>query len=129
MYRQHVLEKALLTLVSPGRRVGDACDAEPSRRAQMGDALSYSQQLMENATAAVSPSNDSSLLPPSAIQGLGSGAGDELASWWAAVVAVASYWLLCEEDKAEQQLHSRIEAYPKLGHADPLLEAVLGAYR
>lgn len=126
VYRQHVLEKALLTLVSPGRRVGDACDAEPSRRAQTGDALSYSQQLMENATAAVSPSNDSSLLPSSTIQGLG--VGDEVASWWAAVVAVASYWLLCEEDKAEQ-LHGRIEAYPKPGHSDPLLEATLGAYR
>ena len=132
MYRQHVLEKALLTLVSPGRRVGDACDAEPYRRTQTGDALSYSQQLMENATAAISPNNDSSLLTPSAIQGLG--VGDEVAGWWAAVVAVASYWLLSEEDKAEQ-LHSRVESFPKsledkpLGHGDPLLEAVLGAYR
>lgn len=126
VYRQHVLQKALLTLVSPGRRVGDACDVEPSRRAQTGDALSYSQQLMENATAAVSPSNDSSFLPPSTIQGLG--VGDEVAGWWAAVVAVASYWLLCEEDKAEQ-LHARVEAYPKMTQEDPLLEAVLGAYR
>ncbi|KAI9555116.1 hypothetical protein GHT06_017631 [Daphnia sinensis] len=126
VYRQHVLQKALLTLVSPGRRVGDACDVEPSRRAQTGDALSYSQQLMENATAAVSPSNDSSLLPPSTIQGLG--VGDEVAGWWAAIVAVASYWLLCEEDKAEQ-LHARVEAYPKLTQGDPLLDAVLGAYR
>lgn len=137
VYRQHVLEKALLTLVSPGRRVGDACDAEPSRRTQTGDALSYSQLLTENATAAVSPCNDSSssLLGPSTIQGLG--VGDEVAGWWAAVVAVASYWLLSEEDKAEQ-LHSRVEAFPKsldgkasqpLGHGDPLLEAVLGAYR
>uniref|UniRef100_A0A0N8DDS0 Sterol regulatory element-binding protein n=1 Tax=Daphnia magna TaxID=35525 RepID=A0A0N8DDS0_9CRUS len=126
VYRQHVLQKALLTLVSPGQRVGDACDVEPSRRAQTGDALSYSQQLMENATAAVSPSNDSSLLPPSTIQGLG--VGDEVAGWWAAIVAVASYWLLCEEDKAEQ-LHARVEAYPKLTQGDPLLDAVLGAYR
>lgn len=126
VYRQHVLEKALMTLVSPGRRVGDACDAEPSRRTQSGDALSYSQQLMENATAAVSPSNDSSLLMPSTIQGLG--VGDEVGGWWAAVVAVASYWLLSEEDKAEQ-LHGRVEAFPKSGHGDPLLEAVLGAYR
>lgn len=80
---------------------------------------------MENATAAVSPSNDSSILPPT-IQGLG--VGDEVSGWWASIVAVASYWLLSEEDKAEQ-LHSRVEAFPKLGHGDPLLEAVLGAYR
>jgi hypothetical protein len=39
----------------------------------------------------------------------GLGVGDEVAGWWAAVVAVASYWLLCEEDKAEQ-LHARVEA-------------------
>jgi len=126
VYRQHVLEKALLTLVSPGRRVGDACDEEPSRRARTGDALSYSQQLMENATAAVSPSHDYSLLLTTVIQGLG--VGDEVAGWWAAVVAVASYWLLSEEDKAEH-LHSRIEAFPKTGNDDPLLDAILGAYR
>lgn len=117
-----------MTLVSPGRRNGDACDAEPSRRTQTGDALSYSQLLMENATAAVSPSNDSGLLTvPPTIQGLS--VGDEVASWWAAVVAVASYWLLCEEDKAEQ-LHGRVEAFSReVGQDDPLLEAVLGAYR
>jgi len=123
VYRQHVLEKALLTLVSPGRRVGDACDEKPFRRTRTGDALSYSQQLMENATAAVSPSNDSS---PTAIQGLV--VGDEVGGWWAAVVAVASYWLLSEEDKAEH-LHSRIEACPNTENDDPLIEAVLGAYR
>ena len=78
---------------------------------------------MENATAAVSPSNDSS---PTAIQGLV--VGDEVGGWWAAVVAVASYWLLSEEDKAEH-LHSRIEACPNTENDDPLIEAVLGAYR
>ena len=109
--------------MSPGRRVGDACEEEPYRRTQTGDALSYSQQLMENATAAVSPSNDSS--GSSTIQGLDG--GDEIGGWWAAIVAVASYWLLCEEDKADH-LHARIEACPKLENGDPLLEAVLGAY-
>ena len=86
---------------------------------------------MENATAAVSPSNDSGLLQavPPTIQGL-CGVGDQVACWWAAVVAVASYWLLCEEDKAEQ-LHARVEAFSREAGQDddPLLEAVLGAYR
>lgn len=125
VYRQHVLQKALLTLVSPGRRAGDVCDSEPLRRTQTGDALSYSQQVMENATAAVSPLNDTSI----SIQDLAG--GDEVGGWWAAVIAVASYWLLCEEDKAEL-LHGRIEACPFQAtdnNGDPLVEAVLSAYR
>ena len=128
VYRQHVLEKALLTLVSPGRRVGDVCDEEPSRRTQTGDALSYSQQVMENATAAVSPNESTSLLQQTTIFSQGLAGGDEVGGWWAAVIAVASYWLLCEEDKAEQ-LHGRIEVCPKVDNSDPLIEAVLSAYR
>ena len=119
--------------MSPGRRIGGGggggggSDQESVRRTQTGDALSYSQQVMENAMAAVSPDAESSLHPPpSTIQGLAS--GDQVGGWWAAVVAVASYWLLCEEDKADQ-LHARIEACPKADHDDPLLEAVLSAYR
>lgn len=128
VYRQHILEKALLALVAPGRRVGvDVGEDEPSRRTRTGDALSYSQQLMENATADISTNNECALHVPPTIQG--AGGGDEVAGWWAAVIAVASYWLLCEEDKAEQ-LHARVEACPKVENEDPsLLEAVLCSYR
>jgi hypothetical protein len=51
VYREHLLERALHTLVAPGGRL-DAYDEEPLRRTQTSDVLTYVQLLMENAVAA-----------------------------------------------------------------------------
>jgi hypothetical protein len=51
VYREHLLERALQTLLAPGGRL-DAYDEEPLRRTQTSDVLTYVQMLMENAVAA-----------------------------------------------------------------------------
>ena len=51
VYREHLLERALQTLLAPGGRL-DAYDEEPLRRTQTSDVLTYVQLLMENAVAA-----------------------------------------------------------------------------
>jgi sterol regulatory element-binding transcription factor 1 len=58
------------------------------------------------------------------------GEEDEAALWWAAVIGVAAYWLLGEDEGAET-LATRVEALPEsLSRAgDPLPRAILAAYR
>jgi hypothetical protein len=51
VYREHLLERALQTLLAPGGKL-DAYDEEPLRRTQTSDVLTYVQLLMENAVAA-----------------------------------------------------------------------------
>jgi sterol regulatory element-binding transcription factor 1 len=49
-YREHLLDRALQTLVAPGGRL-DVYGEEPLRRAQTSDVLTYVQLLMESAVA------------------------------------------------------------------------------
>jgi sterol regulatory element-binding transcription factor 1 len=51
VYREHLLDRALQTLLAPGGRL-DAYDEEPLRRTQTSDVLTYVHLLMENAVAA-----------------------------------------------------------------------------
>ncbi|XP_046393991.1 sterol regulatory element-binding protein 1 [Ischnura elegans] len=125
MYREHLQERALQTLVAPGGRITDACDDEPMRRTQTADVLTYTRLLMENALASDSSSADVML-------SLGPGScSDEVAHWWACVVSVAAYWLLGEEGEQAERLYARIEVLPELLEKmnDPLPRAVLLAFR
>jgi sterol regulatory element-binding transcription factor 1 len=67
VYREHLLERALQTLVAPGCRF-DAYDEEPLRRTQTSDVLTYVQLLMENAVATGSQSDASVSLSSTNIQ-------------------------------------------------------------
>jgi sterol regulatory element-binding transcription factor 1 len=49
-YREHLLDRALQTLVAPGGWL-NAYDEEPLRRTQTSDVLTYVQLLMESAVA------------------------------------------------------------------------------
>ncbi|KAG8226034.1 hypothetical protein J437_LFUL004155 [Ladona fulva] len=120
MYREHLLGKALQTLVAPGGRITDACDDEPVRRTQTADVLTYTRLLMENALASES-STDMAL----------SFGADEIAHWWASVVSVAAYWLLGEEGELAERLYARIELLPEALEKlnDPLPRALLLAFR
>ncbi|XP_071445598.1 sterol regulatory element-binding protein 1 [Hetaerina americana] len=125
MYREHLQERALQTLVAPGGRITDACDDEPMRRTQTADVLTYTRLLMENALASESSSTDVMLL-------LGQGScTDEVAHWWACVVSVAAYWLLGEEGEQAERLYARIEVLPEMLEKmnDPLPRALLLAFR
>lgn len=52
MYREHLLERALQTLVAPGGKT-DVCEEDPLRKNQTSDVLTYVQLLMENVTSDV----------------------------------------------------------------------------
>jgi hypothetical protein len=67
VYREHVLERALQTLLAPGGRL-DAYDEEPLRRTQTSDVLTYVQLLMENAVAAGNQSDQAVSLSTTNIQ-------------------------------------------------------------
>jgi sterol regulatory element-binding transcription factor 1 len=67
VYREHLLERALQTLVAPGGKI-DAYDEEPLRRTQTSDVLTYVQLLMENALATGSHSDTSHPLTSAYIQ-------------------------------------------------------------
>lgn len=127
VYREHVLERALQTLLAPGGRL-DAYDEEPLRRTQTSDVLTYVQLLMENAVAAGNQGDQAVSLSTTNIQVACS--EDELAHWWSGVVGVAAYWLLGEDSQAER-LYARVETLPECLNemTDPLPRAVLAAFR
>ncbi|XP_069702898.1 sterol regulatory element-binding protein 1 [Periplaneta americana] len=126
-YREHLLERALQTLVAPGGKL-DIYDEDPLRRTQTSDVLTYVQLLMENAIATGNQSEASPALTSTNIQVASS--EDELAHWWSAVVGVAAYWLLGEDTQAER-LYPRVETLPETLNklTDPLPRAVLAAFR
>ncbi|RZF43711.1 hypothetical protein LSTR_LSTR004224 [Laodelphax striatellus] len=114
VYREHLLEKALQTLVAPGAQLTSANEDEPVRRTQTPDVLTYVQLLIDNATIA-----DSRNIAY---------CEDETARWWSSVIGVAAYWLLGDDSQAER-MYSRVDALPTGGHTNTLARAVLGAFR
>ncbi|XP_039295426.1 sterol regulatory element-binding protein 1 [Nilaparvata lugens] len=120
VYREHLLEKALQTLVAPGAQLTTANDDEPVRRTQTPDVLTYVQLLIDNATSADSRNN--------------AYCEDETARWWSAVIGVAAHWLLGDDASAER-MYARVDALPP--HTDAratsaphtLARAVQAAFR
>ncbi|GLV35496.1 Sterol regulatory element binding protein [Carabus blaptoides fortunei] len=119
VYREHLLERALQTLVAPGGKT-DVCEDDPVRRTQTSDVLTYVQLLMENVTTDIP-----ALFNHSTTHSY----QDEIAHWWSGVVGVAAYWLLGEDSQAER-LYARVEALPEslATLSDPLPRAVLAAF-
>ncbi|PSN41839.1 hypothetical protein C0J52_16229 [Blattella germanica] len=121
-YREHLLERALQTLVAPGGRL-EACDDDPLRRTQTADVLTYVQLLIENAIATGNQTDASASLSTN-IQVTCS--EDELSHWWSGVVGIAAYWLLGEETQAER-LYPKVETLPECLNklTDPLPRALV----
>ncbi|KAF2879791.1 hypothetical protein ILUMI_26383 [Ignelater luminosus] len=115
VYREHLIEKALQTLVAPGSR-----SDEEDKKTKTSDVLNYVQLLFENVTADIPAVFNSATLHKYE---------DEVAHWWTSILAVACYWLLGEENNAER-LHKHIENLPELLSLlnDPLPKAILAAY-
>ncbi|XP_075234704.1 sterol regulatory element binding protein isoform X2 [Lycorma delicatula] len=116
IYREHLLEKALQTLVAPGAQLDSTNDDEPVRRTQTPDVITYIQLLMDNATATADTNVKLCV--------------DETAHWWASVIGVAAYWLLGDDVQAEH-IYPRVETLPEslAGQNESLACAVLAAYR
>uniref|UniRef100_A0A1B6EGK4 BHLH domain-containing protein n=1 Tax=Clastoptera arizonana TaxID=38151 RepID=A0A1B6EGK4_9HEMI len=108
LYREHLLEKAITTLVTPGTLLDSANEEGAMKRTHTPDVLTYIQLLMDSRQ----------------------NCDDEIAQWWAAVIAVSAYWLLGEDTQAER-LYSRIDTFPEgLGQTgDPLGKAILAAFK
>ncbi|XP_076057791.1 sterol regulatory element binding protein isoform X2 [Oratosquilla oratoria] len=116
LYREHLLERAIYTLVNPGTKADDACEENTQRRTQTTDVLNYVQMLTETTQA---PGTSFGVL-----------SRDEVSCWWTAVCAVSGHWLLGEEDLAEA-LYPQLEAIPEAlkNQQDPLPMAVLYAFK
>ncbi|KAK3798066.1 hypothetical protein RRG08_034626 [Elysia crispata] len=118
-FREHLLEQALFTLVSPG---------DPSKRAnKQNEPLLYAQLLSE--CCCLSYGGFSSLCESSG--GITKVAElDEVAMWWANIVSVAHYWLIGDDENAAKSF-SVLDVFPKKLHGvdDPLPRAVYLAYK
>lgn len=116
LYREHLLERAISTLMNPGNRADDVCEENAHRRTKTTDVLDYIQRLNETYCG------------PGTSFGLS--LRDEVSSWWGAFCGVVAHWLLGEDEQAET-LYSTLENVPEVLKAsdDPLPMAVLYAVR
>ncbi|XP_042210022.1 sterol regulatory element-binding protein 1-like isoform X4 [Homarus americanus] len=116
LYREHLLERAITTLVNPGNRADDACEENAQRRTKTSDVLDYIHRLNETYNGSGTS--------------LGVSCRDEVCCWWGALFGVVAHWLLGEDDQAES-LYSSLENIPEAlkGSDDPLPLAVLNAAR
>ncbi|KAI5733302.1 hypothetical protein M8J76_010267 [Diaphorina citri] len=107
-YREHILEKALLTLAAPGGLMELPSDevAEPQRCSQISDVLTHVQLLLENSVQRSNASWE-----------------DNIADWWSHLVAVAAYWLLNDNQRASNLYHHIESLDPEL--SDELLPRAL----
>lgn len=116
LYREHLLERAIMTLVNPGNKADDVCEENVHRRTKTSDVLDYVNLLSETCT------------------GFGTSFGvtsrDEVSCWWGTWCAVIAHWLLGEDDQAET-IFSTLENVPEAlkSYEDPLPKAVLNAVR
>nr|QRN68017.1 sterol-regulatory element-binding protein [Portunus trituberculatus] len=118
LYREHLLECAITTLVNPGNKAEDGHEEGGSHsRTTTPDVLRYLHTLQHTFTA-----------PPGAA--LHAASRDEVCSWWSSLLGVIAHWLLGEDDLAET-LFSTLENTPEYLRTseDPLPTAVLYAVR
>ncbi|CAG9766585.1 unnamed protein product [Ceutorhynchus assimilis] len=115
IYHEHLLEKALSILVAPGQK----SELNHDKKTDLNDALTYLELLNDNTSidaVTVFKTGETSYK-------------DHVAEWWGTFVAIACYWLLQEEDKAEK-LYKKLENVPEALTSlnDPLPKAIIAAY-
>ncbi|XP_045621713.1 sterol regulatory element-binding protein 1 isoform X2 [Procambarus clarkii] len=116
LYREHLLERAITTLVNPGNKADDVCEENAHRRTQTSDVLEYIHLLNETYNGSGTS--------------LGIFCRDEVCCWWGSLFEVVAHWLLGDDDQAES-LYSTVENVPEALKIsdDPLPMAVLYAAR
>ncbi|XP_019761748.2 sterol regulatory element-binding protein 1 isoform X2 [Dendroctonus ponderosae] len=115
IYHEHLLEKALSILVSPGQK----SELSQDKKTDLNDALTYLELLNDNTTVEAA----------TVFQKSSTSYKDHVAEWWATFISIACYWLLQEEDNAAK-LYKKLENVPEALTSlnDPLPKAVLAAY-
>ncbi|CAL1543442.1 unnamed protein product [Lymnaea stagnalis] len=116
-FREHLLEQALFTLVSP---------KDPSKKGKLGEPLLYAQLLSE--CSCLSSGTQSTHPEMAGIAKVGE--LDEVALWWSNIVSVAHHWLTGDDENASRN-YSVLDVFPKKLHGvdDPLPRAVYLAYK
>ncbi|XP_059150528.1 sterol regulatory element-binding protein 1-like [Physella acuta] len=111
-FREHLLEQAMFSLVSPN---------EPFKKSKQNEPLLYAQLLSE--CSCLSSVTQSAGIAK--VEEL-----DEVAMWWSNIVSVAHYWLIGDEENASRN-YSVLDVFPKKLHGvdDPLPRAVYLAYK
>ncbi|KAK6173452.1 hypothetical protein SNE40_016898 [Patella caerulea] len=111
-YREELFEKALYSLVSP---------KVPGRNGNLSDTMQYAQ-LLEECSTERGKESISDICQAIEI--------DETAKWWSAVVGVAYYWLMGDDENASRY-YSILDVFPKRLQTadDPLPRAVLFAFK
>ncbi|XP_068220644.1 sterol regulatory element-binding protein 1 isoform X2 [Palaemon carinicauda] len=116
LYREHLLERGITTLVNPGVKADDVCEESAHRRTKTSDVLDYIALLTET------------------YSGYGTSfvvsCRDEVSCWWGTWCQVIAHWLLGEDDQAES-VYAALENVPQALKAsdDPLPMSVLNAAR
>lgn len=116
LYREHLLERAITTLVNPGNKADDACEENAHRRTKTSDVLEYIRLLNETYNGSGAS--------------FGTFCRDEVCCWWGALFGIVAHWLLGDDDQAEV-LYPTLENVPEALKIsdDPLPMAVLYASR
>ncbi|CAL4175589.1 unnamed protein product, partial [Meganyctiphanes norvegica] len=114
LYREHLLERAVSTIVNPGSKSADVCESHQHRRSKTSDVLDYIHLLQETSGSGT----------------FGASSRDEVSVWWTSVCGIAVHWLLGEDEQAEA-LYASMENLPEALKAaeDPIPLAVLHAVR
>nr|KAG5698523.1 hypothetical protein BaRGS_023226 [Batillaria attramentaria] len=115
-FREHLLERSMFSLVSPQDQFG---------KIKPADAMQYTQLLLE---CSCMSGNGTPSTPSFGVSS--SPEIDEVARWWAAVVSVAYYWLIGDDDNAARN-YLLLDVFPPKLQAsdDPLPRAVYLAYK
>nr|XP_023025078.1 sterol regulatory element-binding protein 1 [Leptinotarsa decemlineata] len=115
IYREHLLERAMNILLSPGQKN----DSNPDKRTDICDALSYIELLQDNVTVdarTVFGENSDQCYQY------------QVAQWWMAFVSIACHWLM--GDDRSENLYKKIEMIPEPLAIlnDPLPKAIVAAF-
>ncbi|XP_025084954.1 sterol regulatory element-binding protein 1-like isoform X2 [Pomacea canaliculata] len=115
-FREYLLEKSLFTLLSP---------RDPFGRNTCAGTMQYAQLLIQCSCMNGRHASGSADVSEISAQEV-----DEVARWWGAIVSVAYYWLIGDDENAARN-YSLLDAFPqKLQNSDdPLPRAAFLAYK
>uniref|UniRef100_A0A0A9XFH7 Sterol regulatory element-binding protein 1 n=1 Tax=Lygus hesperus TaxID=30085 RepID=A0A0A9XFH7_LYGHE len=107
-FREHLIESLLQILIAPDKVANSAKDLSKNSLKTTSDGLVYLKYLEDNLEF--------------------KGKADELAKWWYNVISVATYWVLGEDQIAENS-YLAVESIPSQLLNYPLTKAVLTSFQ
>ncbi|XP_057662115.1 sterol regulatory element-binding protein 1 [Diorhabda carinulata] len=115
IYREHLLEKALSILITPGQKI----DSNQDKKTDISEALMYIELLKDN--VAVDARTVFGASSENCYQ-------DKVAQWWMTFLSIACHWLLGNEDA--EYFYKKIEMIPEplVSLNDPLPKCIVAAF-